>query len=85
MYYGTVMEFLDQAYREGKNRIAVADERGCVTYGQLWKETQNVAFAIGKWKISRKPIIVLSERDRRCITLFWGILYSGNFLCAIKL
>ena len=50
-----------------------------MTYGQLWKETQNVAFAIGKWKISRKPIIVLSERDRRCITLFWGILYSGNF------
>lgn len=74
-----VIAYLEKARSRYPNHIAVIDEFRKCTYQQLWESAIAIAEKIGKFQIQNRPIVVISERDSRCVELFWGILYSRNF------
>ncbi len=79
-----LVNILENTITNHKNDIALIDTKLTYTYEELG----NMANQLGKrlYNIvgSKQPIIIISERDIRCIVMFWGILYSGNFYVPIN-
>lgn len=75
----TALQFLENAYDKSGDCTALFDEKRSFTYRELRQTALRIGTYIHEWNASNKPVVVLSERDARCIAMFWGILYSGNF------
>lgn len=80
----TVLHFLEDACKRSGDSIALLDEKRSFTYQELRKNALKVGNSICKWNEKKQAVVVLSERDIRCIAMFWGVLYSGNFYVPIN-
>lgn len=80
----TVLHFLEDTYNRQKEQTAVFDDIHRFTYQELRRNALKIANYILEWNCRKRGIIVLSERDARCVVMFWGILYSGNFYVPIN-
>lgn len=78
-----MLEILENSYKLFPNDVALKDEKKEYTYRQLHELAVRFGNLLNRYGKNR-PIIVSSERDVRCIVLFWGILYSGNFYVPIN-
>lgn len=75
----TALSFLEKAQKEAGKKEALMDEKQSYSYDEVRSYALKVGGGIRKWNQTRKPVVVLSERDIRCVVMFWGVLYSGNF------
>ncbi len=76
----TVLCFLEESAKKYKNKIAIKDSTGSITFGDLRSKALKVAGMIkGKTDAVKSPIMVYVPKSYNSIVAFMGILYSGNF------
>lgn len=75
----TVLQLLENANRRAGKQIALLDDKYQLTYEELREKALIIANFIASWDVTKRAVVVLAERDIRCVALFWGVLYSGNF------
>lgn len=78
-----ILNYLDESVERFPNKVAFCDSTGeCITFSQLKKEVE----AIGTYIISRfegreRPIVILTERNIKSISSFFGCRLFWEFLC----
>jgi len=79
----TVIDLLDNAVDKWANNICYECENEHVTFSQLQKKSKQIATEIAKHNIVNEPIIVIATRSVFAPTVFFGVLYSGNYYVPI--
>ena len=75
---------MERAASKNPDGLAVLDEVRTCSWRQLEKSALAIAAQLRQFGVKNQPVIVVSERDSRCIELFWGIILSGNFYVALN-
>ena len=76
-----ILEFIENSALRYPNKMAVADENGGLTYGQM----ESLSRQIGAWiyekasGVSNKPVAVLLDKKPESVAAYMGVVYSGNF------
>ncbi len=80
-----VLDYLEQAAASSPDRVALADDKGTITYKNLRCLARQVGLFLMEKDFchTNKPIGVLAGRDTNTVILYLGILYSGNFYVPI--
>ncbi len=73
-----VTDYLDKTISEKKEKTAVIDEDGELSFGQLHELSRRIASCLIRKGLSNEPVIVYIQKSSRCIVSFIGIAYSGN-------
>lgn len=81
----TVLDFLENAYTQLPRRIAVQDQYGIkMTFKNIWDYSRAVGTYIQrKYKCRNRPFIVLERRNVKCLIMFLGVIWSGNYYVAL--
>ncbi len=78
-----VLEWLDTTAELFPEKMAFADDKKSITFGQLKDASQRIgSYLIGMGKV-RRPVAVYMPKSAECISAFMGIAASGNFYCPI--
>lgn len=72
-----ILDYFEASVKRGPDKTAAIDSAKQYSYLQLMEYAKNAAMLFLEQR--RAPIIVLCKRDVRCLTVFWGVIYSGNF------
>ena len=84
MLQKNVLEYLENSARKYPEKIAYTDEFEKITFSELLLEAKRIGTQIAeKSERTCKPIGVITDRNLRCITAFFGVLYSGNYYVPI--
>lgn len=84
MVQKNVLEYLENSAKNYPQKIAYTDENSQITFGELYKKAQAIGTKIASMTDAKtKPIGVITGRNIKCITAFFGVLYSGNFYVPI--
>lgn len=76
-----ILEYLEE---QGKDKLALGDEREEITYGELQELSKKVGtYILNRGKYRNQPVAVLIDRNIWSIVLFMGVVYSGNFYVPI--
>lgn len=79
MLQKNVLEYLESSARRFPDKIAYADETGGITFSELLLEAKRIGTKISKEvQATGKPIGVVTGRNYKCLTAYFGVLYSGN-------
>lgn len=80
-----VLEYLEKTAQEAPDKIALIDEFGSITFGQLMERAKAMGSHIHRISggETRRPVIVFVDRNLASIVSFFGILYSGNYYVPI--
>ncbi len=79
----SVTEYLDLTAKRFPNKTAIVDADESVSFGELKHRAYLIAAIIADKGLSKKPVIVFTEKKAKCIIAFMGISYSGCFYCPI--
>lgn len=75
-----VLQYLEQSAKKEPDKTAVEDEKDSLTYRQLLEQSQQIGTALAaRSDEHRQPIAVFMEKSAAVLTVFFGIVYSGNF------
>ena len=75
-----VTQYLDRTVQKFKEKIAVIDGRGSVSFSDLYCKALGIAETIDSISnIINAPICVYLPKSKEAVTCFAGINYSGNF------
>lgn len=75
-----VIEYLSTTVERYKDKVAVKDSEGSITFGELWINSQKISAALVNSNIGlNNPICVYITKGCRMIEAFAGINMSGNF------
>jgi len=61
------------------DKVAVVDEKGSMTFGELRDKARRIASALAGKGIFHQPVAVFLEQGAEAIACFLGTAYSGNF------
>ncbi len=78
-----VTDYLDVLAQKMPDRVAYSDEKRRITFRQLKTEAYDIAYALIKRHLFKKPIVIYMDKRVECITAMMGIAYSGNFYTPI--
>ena len=76
-----ILEFIENSALKYPDKLAVADEEGGLTYGQM----ERLSRQIGAWiyektgGVRNKPVAVLLDKKPESVAAYMGVVYSGNF------
>ena len=76
-----ILEFIENSALKYPDKLAVADEEGGLTYGQM----ERLSRQIGAWiyektdGVRNKPVAVLLDKKPGSVAAYMGVVYSGNF------
>ena len=80
-----VLDYLEDSVKRFSNKIAFADDQNKITYHELFAQSKAIGSCIfsscGKTK---KPVLVIIDRDISSLVSFIGVVYSGNFYVPIE-
>ncbi|MCQ2080792.1 MAG: amino acid adenylation domain-containing protein [Lachnospiraceae bacterium] len=78
-----VLNYLEDTAKRLPDKDAFVDESGAYTYGEMLSIARSIGTKIAEYDFRNLPVIVYLNKDRRVISSFMGILYSGNFYSPI--
>lgn len=78
-----VTDYLDEAAKNFPDKAAFIDEKRSITFKELKNEAYCIAGALGLENVFKHPVAVFLEKKVKCIAVFMGIAYSGNFYTPI--
>lgn len=77
-------DYLHKAAITWQDKVAIQDENGDITYGQLEEKSQALAQRIStSCNTQRAPIAIYLPKGIDCVTAMMGILISGNIYCPL--
>jgi D-alanine--poly(phosphoribitol) ligase subunit 1 len=84
MLQTNVLEYLEGSALRFENKIAFADDKASVTFGQMRRQAMGLGtcLAAAGGPINR-PVAVLIDRTACSLTAMQGVLYSGNYYVPI--
>lgn len=74
-----VLEYLESAKEECPKKLAFADVHKEMSYEQVEMVAKCIGSGILNRRISKEPIVVISDRNVESLLAFLGIVYAGNF------
>ncbi len=74
-----VTDYLEQTAKKYPNKVAFADERRELTFGQLREEAQHLAAALIRCGFRKQPVLIYLDKSVEVMAAFQGVSYSGNF------
>lgn len=84
----SVLEYLDRAAESAADKTAVIDQYGSVTYAQIRRNARAMATVLIKRDEARRatrPVAVFMPKSIAMLTVFFAILYSGDFYAALDI
>lgn len=72
-----ILDYFEETVRKRPDNIAAIDCTKEYSYRQMMEYAKKTAMLFAGER--KAPVIVLCKRDIRCLVIFWGIIYSGNF------
>lgn len=78
-----VLSYLEDTAKKFPNKDAFVDESGSYSYSEMLSIARSIGTKIAEFDFRNLPVIVYLNKDRRVISSFMGILYSGNFYSPI--
>lgn len=79
----SVTYWLDKTAERFPDRIAFADEKREITFGEMQRQAKGIATEILKKSMFKKPIVIYLDKGIDVPTSFMGVAYSGNFYSPI--
>lgn len=79
----TVLDFLENSYREYPDRIACIDDEGSITYKELYELSSIVACSLSGLVKPGTPIPVVMKKSCKALCILWGIIKAGGCYCII--
>ena len=82
-----VLEYLEESALRVPEKVAFADDKKEITYGDLLKRAKSIGYALSRHTpgVLRKPIVVFVDRNIESLVSFMGVAYSGNFYVPIDI
>ena len=80
-----ILEYLDRSASRWPDKIAIADDKNALSFGQ-WKdyaERVGTALTEATGGALRSPVLVFVDRKIECLVGFMGVVESGNFYVPI--
>lgn len=74
-----VLDYLYASKEKYPDKVAVADDKTSLTYTDLVENACNVAAGLSKYVGRRKPVPVYMDKSCTTLTIFMGIVMTGNF------
>ena len=74
-----VLQWLEESQDKYRDKIAVIDEMGAVTYDELVLRSKAIGSELSKYVGMRKPVAVLADKGIDTLSAFFGIVYAGCF------
>lgn len=74
-----IIQYLEKNLIKNKNKIAVIDEFGNITYNNLIKKSKRVGTYLSTKVAMNKPIAILMDKSIDCLCSFFGTVYAGCF------
>lgn len=80
-----ILDYLDDSALKWNNKIAIADDKNALSFGEWKNYAQNIGSAIANKtnEALRKPILVFVDRKIEGLVGFMGVIESGNFYVPI--
>lgn len=78
-----IMDYLDETVMKYPNKIAFIDNRGEISFQELYDQSLIIATYFIVHNCFKKPILIFLEKNISCILSFLGVAYSGNFYSPI--
>ena len=78
-----VTDYLDTSASKFPDKIAFADDKRELTFGNLRTESRKIAQELINRSIFKSPVVVYLEKSVEVISCFMGAAYSGNFYTPI--
>ena len=84
MLQTNVLEYLEGSALRFENKVAFADDKESVTFGQMRRQAMGLGtcLAADGGPVNR-PVAVLIDRTACSLTAMQGVLYSGNYYVPI--
>ena len=74
-----ITDYLDLSAAKYPDKVAVTDEMCEMTFLDIQSEAKKIATDIIHNNIFKKSILVFMDKSPRCVAVFMGVAYSGNF------
>ena len=76
-----ILEFIENSALKYPDKLAVADEEGGLTYGQMERLSRQICAWIYEKTggVRNKPVAVLLDKKPESVAAYMGVVYSGNF------
>lgn len=74
-----ILEYLESSFNKYPEKIAFSDETNKLSFRRLLHEAKSIGTFLLKKACINKPVFVICDRTVNSITMFHGVLYSGNF------
>lgn len=74
-----VLQYLEKNLIKNKDKIAVIDEFGSITYHDLILKSKIVGTYLAKKITINHPIAILMDKSTNCLCSFFGTVYAGCF------
>lgn len=82
-YARTALAFLERGARLHPRRVAVVDEHGERTYGELYERSRRVASGLLGRGLGGSPVIVCMEKGAEALEAMFGALMAGGFYAPV--
>ena len=79
----SVTWWLDETATRFPDKIAFADEKREITFGEMQRQAKGIATEIIKKGMFKKPIVIYLDKGIDVPTSFMAVAYSGNFYSPI--
>lgn len=81
----SVLELIEDIAAKYPERTAVKSSGKAITYGQLWEQSDRLAWVLSQKLKSDKPVMVYGHKNPQMIVCFLALVKSGRAYCPVDI
>lgn len=74
-----VTDYLDHAVQSYRDKTAVVDVHGSISYGDLWRRAREIATFLLKQDICCESVVIYAPKSVAAVCALWGVAYAGCY------
>lgn len=78
-----VLEYLENIVDKVENKIAYANDKDGLTFGQVYNYSRSIGSSIIHKEYYKESVVVYMNKHPNAIAAFYGVIYSGNYYVPI--
>lgn len=78
-----VLEYLENIVDKVENKIAYANDKDGLTFGQVYNYSRSIGSSIIHKGYYKESVVVYMNKHPNAIAAFYGVIYSGNYYVPI--
>lgn len=76
-----ILEYLEHTVKRVPDKTAFANGEMGMSFQEVFDASRSIGTCLLEKGYEKEPIVIYMKKHPHMITAFWGVVYSGCFMC----